>query len=257
MKKISFTIIFFVAIWFCQSQVSYSESIRLLILSGSNNHDWRQTTPVLVGIYKESNRFEVEITNQPDTLLYNDLKKFDAIVSNWNSWPDNDLRWPEETENGLLQYLEEGGGLVFFHSSTSAFYSWPEFDKISTGAWVENTWHGKINPVKVKIENQKHPVTKGFSDFYIFDELWINAKQNDRFQVLGSAVNEEALNKGYENQPAILVSDYEKGRIFHTILGHDTKAMKNTGFQTLMLRGTEWAATSKVSLPIPEELQQK
>ncbi len=258
MKKISFTILFFLAILFCQSQDRFPEPIRLLILSGSNNHDWRQTTPFLESIYQRSNRFEVEITNQPDTLVYRELKKFDAIVSNWNSWPENDLRWPEKTENGLLKYLEEGGGMVFFHSSTSAFYTWPEFGKISTGAWVEDTWHGRRSPVKVKIENQEHPVTKGFSNFYIFDELWINAKQNDRFQVLGSAINEEALNKGFENQPAIFVSDYGKGRIFHTILGHDdTKAMRNIGFQTLLLRGTEWAATSIVSLPIPEELQQK
>ena len=219
MKKIPFTILFFLTIFFCQSQVRYSDPIRLLILSGSNNHDWHQTTPLLESIYKGSSRFEVEITNQPDTLVYRELKEFDAIVSNWNSWP--------------------------------------EFDKISTGAWLEDTWHGIRSPVKVKIENHEHPVTKEFSDFQIFDELWINAKQNDRFQVLGSAINEEDLNKGYENQPAIFVSDYGKGRIFHTILGHDTKSMSNTGFQTLMLRGTEWAATSKVSLPIPKELQQK
>ena len=256
MNKIHLVITLFTAILFCQSQDMYPESIRLLILSGSNNHDWRQTTPLLESIYKGSGCFEVEITNQPDTLVYKDLKEFDAIVSNWNSWPDNDLRWPEETENGLLKYLEEGGGLVFFHSSTSAFYTWPEFKKISTGAWVEDTWHGKRSPVKVRIENQEHPVTKGLSDFYIFDELWLNAEQNDRFQVLGSAIDQEALNRGYENQPAIFVSDYGKGRIFHNLLGHDTRAMRNMGFQTLILRGTEWAAKSKVSLPIPQELRQ-
>jgi type 1 glutamine amidotransferase len=44
-----------------------------------------------------------------------------------------------------------------------------------------------------------------------------------------------------------MVADYGKGRIFHTILGHDVKAMENEGFQTLLLRATEWAATGKVS----------
>jgi type 1 glutamine amidotransferase len=257
MKKISSIILYFLTVLSCFSQDRNHESIQVLLLSGSNNHNWRQTTPLLESIYKGSSLFEVEITNQPDTLVYKDLKKFDAILSNWNSWPDNNLRWPEETENGILKYLEEGGGLVFFHSSTSAFYTWPEFKKISTGAWVEDTWHGRTNPTKVTIENQEHPITKGLSGFYIFDELWINAEQNDRFQVLGNAINEEALDKVFENQPAIFVSDYGKGRIFHTLLGHDTRAMRNTGFQTLMLRGTEWAATSKVSLPIPKELQQK
>jgi type 1 glutamine amidotransferase len=254
MKKIF--IILLTAIFLCQFQDIYSESLRILILSGSNNHDWRQTTPLMESIYKGSGRFEVEITNQPDTLVYKDLKEFDAIVSNWNSWPDNDLRWPEKAENGLLKYLEEGGGLVFFHSSTSAFYAWPEFGKISTGAWAEDTWHGRPSLAKVSLENQQHPITKGLSDFYIFDELWLNAEQNDRFYILGTAINEEASNREFENQPAIFVSDYGKGRIFHTILGHDTRAMRNTGFQTLMLRGTEWAAASTVSLPIPKELKE-
>ncbi|MEF8846243.1 MAG: DUF6807 family protein [Bacteroidales bacterium] len=257
MKKILFLITFFSISLFCQSQDMQHESTQLLVLSGSNNHNWQRTTPLLKNIYKGRGLFKVEITNQPDTLIYKDFNEFDVIVSNWNSWPEKDVRWPEKVESGLLRYLEEGGGLVFFHSSTSTFYTWPEFDKISTGAWVEDTWHGKNSPVKVKIENQEHPITKGLSNFYIFDELWINAKQNDRFQVLGSAINEDALNKGYENQPAIAVSDYGKGRIFHTLLGHDTRAMRNTGFQTLMLRGTEWAATSRVSIPIPKELQQK
>ncbi len=161
-----------------------------------------------------------------------------------------------EVENGLLKFVEEGGGLVFFHSSTSAFYEWPEFKNISTGAWVEKTWHGKNSPVEVVIENHEHPITKGLSGFYIFDELWIEAEKNSKFKILGSAINKEALEKGYEKQSAILISEYGKGRIFHTLLGHDVKAMRNTGFQTLLLRGTEWAATSKVSIPIPFELKQ-
>ena len=35
-------------------------------------------------------------------------------------------------------------------------------------------------------------------------------------------------------------------RIF---LGHDATAMKNTAWRTLLQRGTEWAATGKVTLP--------
>ncbi len=256
MKNFVFSTLFFLTILGCQSQDRHPESIRLLILSGSNNHNWQKTTPFLKKVFFNCGYFKVDVTNQPDTLSYKIFKKYDAVISNWNSWPENDLRWTAEAENGLLKFVEEGGGLVFFHASTSALYKWPDFEKISTGAWVENTWHGKRNPVNVKIENQEHPITKGLSDFYIFDELWVNARQNDKFQVLGSAINDEALDKGFENQPAIFVLDYGRGRIFHTLLGHDVRAMRNTGFQTLILRGTEWAATSKVSLPILKELQQ-
>jgi hypothetical protein len=34
-------------------------------------------------------------------------------------------------------------------------------------------------------------------------------------------------------------------------MGHADYSMKCVGFQSVMLRGTEWAATGKVTLPIP------
>ena len=226
--------------------------IQLLILSGSNNHDWQATTPLLKSILDDSGRFSVKITNSPDTLTYKDMKEFDAIVSNWNSWPDNEYLWPGETKEGVLRFLKEGGGLVFFHASTSALYQWPEFKKISTGAWTEATWHSRPGPVNVEIENQEHPITRGLSDFHVFDELWIDAEQNKEFQVLGYAKNVKPDAGEQERQPAIFVSGYGSGRIFHTILGHDTRAMKYIGFQTLMLRGAEWAATSEVTIMTPD-----
>lgn len=229
------------------------DKIKVLILSGRNNHNWQETTPFLESMYSDAGCFETEITNRPDTLTWKYLIKFDVVVSNWNSFPDKNLRWPKETEKSLLKFVRKGGGLVFFHASTTAFYDWPEFKQISTGAWIENTWHDKPGAVKVKIENRNHPVTEGLPDFVIFDELWINAEQNNAFQVLGSAINDTVESKGTEKQPVILVSKSGKGKIFHTTLGHDVRAMSNPYFKALILRGTEWAAASKVTLPLPDE----
>jgi hypothetical protein len=38
-------------------------------------------------------------------------------------------------------------------------------------------------------------------------------------------------------------------------LGHDENAMKNLGFQVLLLRGSEWAARGKVTQKVPDELR--
>jgi type 1 glutamine amidotransferase len=228
--------------------------IRILILSGRNNHEWQQTTEFLENLFLKSGTFTVSITEKPDTLKLDDYKKFDVVLSNWNSWPENDLRWPAETEKALLQFIKSGGGFVTFHSSTSAFYKWPEFLEISTAAWIiDTTSHGKPSETRVEISNNKHPVTQGMTEFTIFDELWINASKNNKFEVLGTATNEELTQKGMEKQPAIMVAGYGKGRIFHTILGHDLKAMESEGFQTLMLRATEWAATGKVLQKLSSE----
>lgn len=255
MNRTIYTILSFLLAILFVSCVEKEDTLHVLILSGSNNHSWKKTTPFLTNMYVESGLFSVEITEHPDTLKAQDLADFDVIVSNWNSWPKNDLRWAEETEKAFLGFVEKGGGLVTFHASSSAFYQWPEFKNISTAAWIDSTWHGQISSNQVIVQNNEHTVTKGMLGFAIFDELWVNAEKNEKFEVLGFARNKDISEKGIEAQPVIMVSEYGKGKIFHTTLGHDVRTMRNTGFQTLMLRGTEWAARGKVTQSVPQELR--
>jgi hypothetical protein len=49
----------------------------------------------------------------------------------------------------------------------------------------------------------------------------------------------------------LMVLKYGKGRIFHTTLGHDVIAMSGVDFIATFQRGTEWAATGKVTQKIP------
>ena len=61
------------------------------------------------------------------------------------------------------------------------------------------------------------------------------------------------------NEPMIWVIPYGKGRVFTTVLGHamndETVAIRCVGFLTVMARGCEWAATGKVTYPVPAELK--
>ncbi len=235
----------------CLGPEAASDKLNILIMTGRNNHDWEKTTDVLDSTFRECGLFSVNVTTKPDTLKYVDLKKYDVLLDNWNSWPENNLRWPTAAEQGLLRFVDEGGGLVFFHSSTSALYTWTEFKQISTAAWIlDSTWHGPPSQVKVSVQNQEHPITNGLTDFYIQDELWINAERNESFKVLGLAEN-TVEDSG--EQPAIFVGSYGKGRIFHTILGHDGTAVRNEGFQSLILRAAEWASTGQVSISVSKD----
>jgi uncharacterized protein len=124
----------------------YSEvkdPIKVFILSGNNNHEWEQTTRQLEEIFSSGDLFNYTISLKPDTLKKEDLMPFDVILSNWNSWPDTEVNWPESTKQALLEFIAAGGGFVTFHASTSAFYNWPEFKKITTAAWIaDQTNHG-------------------------------------------------------------------------------------------------------------------
>ena len=45
---------------------------------------------------------------------------------------------------------------------------------------------------------------------------------------------------------------YGKGKIFHTVLGHAVPEIVKDSFVTTFLRGAEWAATGKVTIPVPD-----
>ena len=66
--------------------------------------------------------------------------------------------------------------------------------------------------------------------------------------VLASALSD----KTNEQEPMLMVIPFGKGRVFHTALGHFSDALNGLGFQVTFARGTEWAATGKVTLPAPK-----
>ncbi len=51
------------------------------------------------------------------------------------------------------------------------------------------------------------------------------------------------------DEPVLLTITYGKGRVFHTVMGHDHKSMQGVAFQETFIRGTEWAATGQVTFP--------
>jgi type 1 glutamine amidotransferase len=48
-------------------------------------------------------------------------------------------------------------------------------------------------------------------------------------------------------------TQYGKGRVFVTTLGHDGENVKQPGFGVTFARGAEWAAKGEVTLPVPPE----
>lgn len=233
------------------------ERINILILSGKNNHEWQKTTPLLVKIYKNAGLFNVNVTDKPDTLNYNSLRKFDVLVSNWNSWPDNTFRMSTEWENDLLEYVRNGGGIVFFHAGASSFYGWKDYKQMGIGRWGINTSHGEPSKGKIYGFDQDHPITKGFKDFFIIDEIWEKTDIYPGITGLASVSASDEKDGHPVSEPAIFVNQTGKGRSFYTILGHDERALLNSGLQTLLLRAAQWCAGKPVTIPVPAEFSRK
>ncbi len=251
---------FFIVLLFPLSGISGQKGnspIQVLLISGKNNHEWQKTSPAFRQILEERGFFKVDITERPDTLKMSDLKKYEVIASNWNAFPESTRQWGEVAEKAILDFVNRGGGFVLFHSASAAHYDWPEYQQMVGATWGKNTHHGQIAPFEVKIQNTKHPVTKGMSNFVITDELWVEMDQQPGIEVLCSAFAPSS-NKGRDqDEPVLICRKQGKGRCFYLVLGHDVAAMQNSGWKTLMQRGTEWAAKGKVTIPIPSELKAK
>jgi type 1 glutamine amidotransferase len=231
--------------------------INVLILSGRNNHEWQKTTPLLARIYKEARLFSVSITELPDTLTYRELKLYDVIVSNWNTWPDNNLRFPDKWEKDFSRYIRNGGGAVFIHAGASSFYGWDDYHKIGIGRWGKDTKHGEQTRGKISGFDREHPVTRGFRDFNIIDEFWEKTDISPGAQPLASVTATDTKDGHQINENSVFVTRTGKGRSFFTTLGHNERALLNSGLQTLILRATQWASKREVTIEPPSEIAEK
>jgi len=226
------------------------EKIKVLILSGSNNHNWKETTPIIKSTLEENNRFSAQVTDEPAEIIPEDLEHYDVILSNWNTWPEvTGKRWNPELEKAFVNFISGGKGFVAVHAASATLHDWQEFQQIVGGTCEPGvTGHGSLHIFKVEFEENDHPINKGLQDFYIRDELWHKVKLHKETKNLAYAFSDVDNGGSGENEPVFLTTSFGKGRGFYSILGHDKIAMRNNGWKTLLLRGTEWAATGNVTI---------
>lgn len=203
------------------------------------------------------------------------FKNFDVVVSNYNG-----ELWPEAVRKDFVDYVHNGGGFVAVHAANNSFPEWPEYNEmIGLGGWggrseksgpyvrfrdgqiVKETkvgpggGHGAKHEFAIDIRDAAHPIVKGLPAKWMHasDELYDKLRgPAEHLTVLATAYSDKATGGTGENEPMLLVTQFGKGRVFHTTLGHGTDSMSGLGFQVTLLRGTEWAATGKVTIPAPK-----
>jgi len=240
-----------VAVQVVAPQPANADKVRVLILTGANNHDWRATTPCLKEILERTGRFTVEVTEAPAECGLATFAQYDVLLDNYNG-----PRWGEKTEQALLEYMRNGGGLVIIHAANNAFEDWPEFAVLIGGRWRSGvSGHGRQHRFVVNIKDYSHPITRGMVDFlHPDDEFYHRIEMQPDVHLLASAFSSTEERGTGQVEPVAWTVQYGRGRVFHTVLGHDVEAMEGTGFAVLVQRGTEWAATGAVTLPISAQL---
>ncbi len=269
-------------IWILTASVAgAAPAMKALIVDGQNNHNWRETTPVLKELLEATKLFTVDVATSPDrgqdmSGFKPDFAAYDVVVMNYTG-----ADWPEETRKALEEYISGGGGMVCYHAADNAFPNWKAYNEmIAVGGWGGRNeksgpyirWrdgkieldhspgrgggHGPQHPFALDVRVPDHPITRGLPPRFMHsaDELysWLRGPAKN-VTVLATAFSDKEKRGSGEHEPMLMVIDYGKGRCFHTALGHAGKQCRSVAFIVTFQRGTEWAATGKVTQKVPDD----
>lgn len=265
---------------------SAAPPIRVMLLDGEQAgpyHAWQETTPYLKRMLDDAGIFQVDVVTAPPrdgdfSAFKPDWSKYQAVVANYDA-PDD--RWPDRLKASFEQYVHDGGGFVSVHAADNAFPKWKEYNlMIGVGGWRGRNEksgphfyyqddklvadpapgfagsHGARHLFKVVNRVADHPITSGLPKewMHVGDELYANLRgPGENMTVLSTAWSDPANRGTGHEEPILMVIAYGKGRIFHTVMGHDLAALNCVGFMTTYQRGAEWAATGKVTQKGPRD----
>ncbi len=260
--------------------------IKVLIIDGQNNHNWKKMTPPMKATLEATGRFTVAVSTLPSNRGKKEdwaawdpqFAKYDVIVSNYND--GGKCRWPEQRKKEFEKFMSEGGGFVPVHAADNSCSDWVAYNEIiGVGGWggrkpkdgclmrkKDGKWapdpapkgrsgsHGGGWAYPIKTEAPDHPIMKGIPSG------WKHAREEMYNSMRGPCKNLTVLASAPSKQtkvdePQVMIIKYGKGVTCHITMGHvgGLEPIQCVGFQTIFARGTEFAATGKVTIPIPAE----
>ena len=268
-----------------------AEPVRVLIVDGANNHDWRSMTAALQAILRANGDFVIDVSTSPPPSASSGswqrwrprFSDYDVVINNFNGGHLEDgLRWPREVERALEAYVRGGGGLVNIHAANNAFLEWPAYNDMIGLGWRDPAFgesivvtdsgklkrtpagqgrkpgHGPSHDFPVTVLERDHPIYRGIP------KIWLHPFEQLTHGQHGPAKNLTVLSYAWskdtgENEPMDWVIPFGQGRVYTTMLGHTStgrvssnRNLRCVGFQTVIARAVEWAATGEVTIPVPK-----
>lgn len=263
--------------------------IRVLIVDGFSNHDWRQTTTLIRGILDQTELFDVSVSTTPQ----------ETNAAAWDAWRPkffdydvviqtcNDInhgpKWPEPVKKDFENFVRSGGGVYIFHSAENAFVGWKEYERMVGLCWRKadygtaisvnedgtlkrippgegsGTGHGQRGDVLVTRLGDD-PIHVGMP------RAWLSPDMEVYYYARGPAENVNVLAYARDSKPGQgmlwpveWTTTYGKGRVYVSTYGHVWKGdvqpagMRCAAVQTIIPRAVQWLAKRPVTVSVPPD----
>jgi len=218
-----------------------AKQIRILVVTGGHGYKVEQFNQMLTSLGENITYQIAELPAAYDMFLPENRSKYDVLVF-YHMWQEI----TEDQATVFADCIRKGKPLVALHHSICAYDDWPEYFNIIGGKYFHKPTvvNGKEYAVcsyihdlhfNVKIDDPKHPVTKGMKDFEIFDETY-----------KGYYVEEGVTPLLTTNEPSSTsvigwTKQYGKARVVTLQSGHDVPTFENPNFRKLLKQSVEWA----------------
>jgi uncharacterized protein len=226
------------------SGIPLSKPIRILVITGGHDYKIEQFNQMLSSLDRNITYQIAELPAAYDMFLPMNRNKYDVVVL-YHMWQEI----TSEQAEMFSDCIRNGKPLVVLHHSICAYDDWPEYTNIIGGRYFHKSSiiNGKEYPAssyihdllfKVRIVNPKNPVTKGLTDFEIFDETYKGLYVEDGVAPL--------LTTDEPTSTSIIgwSKTYGKARVVTLQSGHDVPTFENPNYRKLLKQAIEWVYNS-------------
>ncbi|MGA2854542.1 MAG: ThuA domain-containing protein [Verrucomicrobiota bacterium] len=266
------------------------EKVRVLIVDGFSNHDWRQTTALIRGILAPTGLFEVSVSTAPEKTnnpawasWHPKFSDYDVVIQNCNDINRSGPPWPETVKKDFENFVRNGGGVYIFHSAENAFVGWKEYERMVGLCW-RNAGYGTAIRVNDDGSLVRIPPGEGGGtghgtrgDVLItrlgddpihagMPRRWLTPGLEVYYYARGPAENVNVLAYARDSKPGQgwlwpveWTVSYGKGRVYVSTYGHVWKgdvqpaSMRCAAVQTIVPRAVQWLAKRPVTVPAPPD----
>lgn len=213
------------------------QPVKIMLVTGGHNFDEAPFFRLFNSLENiEYNHFEQPLAN--NAILNGRAKNYDVLVF-YDMWQEIS----EKEKQAYIDLTNQGKPFLFLHHSLVSYQNWPEFEKIIGGKYIErspdipdekqSTFKHDVW-VDIETVDSEHPVTAGFNDFKLFDEVYGNFRVSNSVKPLLKTNHPESTGIiGWENK-------YNSSVIIYLQPGHDSNAFKSPLYRKLLFQAINY-----------------